>query len=74
MATIETFKKTLDFGEVGDNVGILVRNIKRDEVSRGQCLAKPGAYESFFNFEGEIYVLTEEEGGRKKPFFSGFEP
>ena len=72
--SMETFKKTLDFGEAGDDVGILLRGLKRDDVTRGHCLIKPGAYDTFFNFEAQLYILTEEEGGRKKPFFSGFQP
>lgn len=72
--SVETFKKTLDFGEAGDNVGILLRGLKREDLTRGQCLVKPGAYSTYFNFETQLYILTEEEGGRKKPFFTGFQP
>lgn len=72
--SVETFKKTLDYGEAGDNVGILVRGVKREDIYRGQALIKPGAYDTYFNFEAQLYVLTEEEGGRKKPFFTGFQP
>jgi len=72
--SVETFKKTLDLGEAGDNVGILLKGVKKEDISRGQALIKPGAYDTYFNFEAQLYVLTEEEGGRKKPFFSGFQP
>ena len=72
--SVETFKKTLDIGEAGDNVGILLKGVKKEDIYRGQALIKPGAYETYFNFEAQIYVLTEEEGGRKKPFFTGFQP
>jgi elongation factor Tu len=74
VVSVETFNKTLDQGEAGDNVGVLLRGTKKEEVHRGQCLAKPGAYKAHFNFEGEIYVMTEAEGGRKKPFLTGFQP
>jgi elongation factor Tu len=72
--SVETFKKTLDEGEAGDNVGVLLRGVKKEEVSRGQALAAPGVYPVYYNFEGSLYVLKEEEGGRKKPFFTGFQP
>ena len=72
--SVETFKKTLDIGEAGDNVGILLKGVKKDDIYRGQAIIKPGAYDSYFNFEAQLYVLTEEEGGRKKPFFTGFQP
>ncbi|MBB5022289.1 elongation factor Tu [Desulfurispira natronophila] len=71
---VEMFRKLLDQGQAGDNVGILLRGIKRDEVERGQVLAKPGSITPHTNFEGEIYVLTKEEGGRHTPFFSGYRP
>jgi elongation factor Tu len=74
IGSIETFKKQLETGEAGDNVGVLLKGVKKEEVSRGMALVKPGAYKTYFNFEGEIYVLTEDEGGRKKPFFTGFQP
>eukprot|EP00359_Climacostomum_virens_P005904 CAMPEP_0204904470 /NCGR_PEP_ID=MMETSP1397-20131031/4880_1 /ASSEMBLY_ACC=CAM_ASM_000891 /TAXON_ID=49980 /ORGANISM="Climacostomum Climacostomum virens, Strain Stock W-24" /LENGTH=409 /DNA_ID=CAMNT_0052073265 /DNA_START=84 /DNA_END=1313 /DNA_ORIENTATION=- len=74
VVSVETFNKTLEQGEAGDNVGVLLRGTKKEEVHRGQCLAKPGAYKAHFNFEGEIYVMTEAEGGRKKPFLTGFQP
>jgi len=71
---IEMFNKTLDQGMAGDNAGILLRGIKKDEVERGQVLAKPGSITPHTEFEGEIYVLTKEEGGRHKPFFTGYKP
>ena len=74
IASIETFKKGLDTGEAGDNVGVLLKGVKKEDINRGMALVKPGAYETFYNFEGEIYMLTEDEGGRKKPFFTGFQP
>ena len=74
VVSVETFKKTLDQGEAGDNVGLLLRGLKKEDISRGQAVVKPGAYSVHFNFEGQLYVLTEEEGGRKKPFFTGFSP
>lgn len=74
VVSVETFNKTLEQGEAGDNVGCLLRGTKKEEVHRGQCLSKPGAYKAHFNFEGEIYVMNEAEGGRKKPFMTGFQP
>ncbi|MGI6230498.1 MAG: elongation factor Tu [Tractidigestivibacter sp.] len=71
---IEMFRKTLDFCEAGDNVGILLRGIKREDVERGQVLCKPGTVTPHKEFTGEIYVLTKEEGGRHTPFFSGYRP
>ena len=71
---IEMFNKTLDQGMAGDNAGILLRGIKKDEVERGQVLAKPGSITPHTEFEGEVYVLTKEEGGRHKPFFTGYKP
>ena len=71
---IEMFNKTLDQGMAGDNAGILLRGIKKDEVQRGQVLAKPGSITPHTEFEGEIYILTKEEGGRHKPFFTGYKP
>jgi len=71
---VEMFKKTLDQGMAGDNAGILLRGIKKDEVQRGQVLAKPGTITPHTEFEGEVYVLTKEEGGRHKPFFNGYKP
>ena len=71
---IEMFRKTMDFCEAGDNVGILLRGIKREDVVRGQVLCKPGSVTPHHEFTGEIYVLTKEEGGRHTPFFSGYRP
>ncbi|WP_459943316.1 EF-Tu C-terminal domain-related protein, partial [Deferrisoma palaeochoriense] len=71
---IEMFRKILDQGEAGDNIGVLLRGVKRDEVERGQVLAKPGSITPHRNFEGEVYVLTKEEGGRHTPFFNGYRP
>jgi elongation factor Tu len=71
---IEMFNKTLDEGRAGDNAGILLRGIKKDEVRRGMVLAKPGTITPHTEFEGEVYVLTKEEGGRHKPFFKGYKP
>jgi elongation factor Tu len=71
---IEMFRKTLDVGQAGDNVGCLLRGISKDEVERGQVLAKPGSIKPHTNFGAEIYVLTKEEGGRHSAFFSGYRP
>jgi elongation factor Tu len=71
---VEMFRKLLDQGEAGHNVGILLRGIKRDEVERGQVLAKPGTITPHKKFKAEIYALTTEEGGRHKPFFDGYRP
>ena len=71
---VEMFNKTLDRGEAGDNVGLLLRGIKRDEIQRGQVLAKPGSITPHTKFEAEIYVLSKDEGGRHTPFFSGYRP
>jgi elongation factor Tu len=71
---VEMFRKLLDEGQAGDNVGILLRGTKRDEVERGQVLAKPGTITPHTEFEAEIYVLTKEEGGRHTPFFSNYRP
>ena len=71
---IEMFRKTLDFCEAGDNVGILLRGIRREDIERGQVLCKPGTVTPHQQFTGEIYVLTKEEGGRHTPFFSGYRP
>jgi elongation factor Tu len=68
------FRKLLDEGQAGDNVGILLRGTKRDDVERGQVLAKPGTINPHTEFEAEIYVLTKEEGGRHTPFFSNYRP
>ncbi|MBN2293712.1 MAG: elongation factor Tu [Pirellulales bacterium] len=71
---VEMFNKTLETGEAGDNVGLLLRGIKRDEIQRGQVLAKPGSITPHTKFEAEIYVLSKDEGGRHTPFFSGYRP
>jgi len=71
---VEMFRKLLDEGQAGDNVGVLLRGTKREEVERGQVLAKPGSITPHTDFEAEIYVLTKEEGGRHTPFFKGYRP
>jgi elongation factor Tu len=71
---VEMFNKTLDTGQAGDNVGCLLRGIRRDDVERGQVLAKPGSITPHTKFEAEVYVLSKEEGGRHTPFFSGYRP
>jgi elongation factor Tu len=71
---VEMFHKTLDQGEAGDAVGCLVRGIEREDVERGQVLAKPGTIKPQTHFEGQVYVLTKEEGGRHTPFFNGYKP
>lgn len=72
--SIEMFQKILDEGQAGDNVGILLRGLKKEDVERGQVLAKPGTITPHTEFEGEIYILTKEEGGRHTPFFPGYKP
>jgi len=72
--SIEMFNKMLDEGIAGDNVGILLRGLKKEEVERGQVLAKPGTITPHTEFEGEVYILTKEEGGRHTPFFTGYKP
>jgi len=71
---VEMFRKLLDDGQAGDNVGVLLRGTKRDEVERGQVLAKPGSITPHTKFEAEVYILTKEEGGRHTPFFKGYRP
>ena len=71
---VEMFRKLLDQGQAGDNIGALLRGTKKEEVERGQVLAKPGSITPHTNFKGEVYVLTKEEGGRHTPFFSGYRP
>ena len=71
---VEMFRKILDQGEAGDNIGVLLRGIKRDEVERGQVVAKPGSIMPHTKFEAQVYVLTKEEGGRHTPFFPGYRP
>jgi len=68
------FNKTLDQGQAGDNVGVLLRGIRREEIERGQVLSKPGSITPHTKFEAEVYVLSKEEGGRHTPFFSGYRP
>ena len=71
---VEMFRKLLDQGQAGDNVGLLLRGTKRDDVERGQVLAKPGSITPHTKFEAEVYVLSKEEGGRHTPFFKGYRP
>ena len=71
---LEMFRKTLDFAEAGDNIGVLLRGIQREEVQRGQVLAKPGSVHPHTKFVGKVYVLTKEEGGRHTPFFTNYRP
>jgi len=72
--SVEMFRKILDSGMAGDNVGLLLRGTKKDEVERGQVIAKPGSITPHTKFKGEVYILTKEEGGRHTPFFSGYRP
>ncbi|MGI9333575.1 MAG: elongation factor Tu, partial [Gammaproteobacteria bacterium] len=71
---VEMFRKLLDQGQAGDNVGILLRGVEREEIERGQVLAKPGSITPHTNFEAEVYVLSKDEGGRHTPFFKGYRP
>lgn len=71
---VEMFKKNLDQGQAGDNVGILLRGIERDDIERGQVLSKPGSITPHTEFDSEVYILTKEEGGRHTPFFKGYKP
>jgi elongation factor Tu len=71
---VEMFKKQLDQGQAGDNVGVLLRGIERDDIERGQVLAKPGSITPHTEFDSEVYILTKEEGGRHTPFFKGYKP
>ncbi|MFH0969002.1 MAG: elongation factor Tu [Patescibacteria group bacterium] len=71
---IEMFNKSLDKGQAGDNAGVLIRGTKKEDVERGQVLAKPGSITPHTEFEGEVYILTKEEGGRHTPFFKGYKP
>jgi elongation factor Tu len=71
---VEMFKKLLDQGQAGDNIGVLLRGTKKDDVERGQVLAKPGSIKPHTKFKGEVYILTKEEGGRHTPFFNGYRP
>jgi elongation factor Tu len=71
---VEMFRKLLDQGQAGDNVGVLLRSTKKDDVERGQVLAKPGSMTPHTEFECEVYVLSKDEGGRHTPFFKGYRP
>ncbi len=71
---VEMFRKLLDSGEAGDNIGVLLRGTKREEVERGQVLAAPGSITPHTNFQAEAYILTKEEGGRHTPFFTNYRP
>ncbi|MFD1319356.1 elongation factor Tu [Loigolactobacillus zhaoyuanensis] len=71
---LEMFRKTLDFGEAGDNVGVLLRGVNREQVERGQVLAKPGSIKIHDKFKGQVYILSKDEGGRHTPFFSNYRP
>ena len=71
---VEMFRKLLDSGQAGDNVGVLLRGTKREDVERGQVLAKPGSITPHTTFKAEAYILTKEEGGRHTPFFNGYRP
>ena len=71
---VEMFRKLLDQGQAGDNIGVLLRGTKKEEVERGQVLAKPGSIHPHTNFKGEVYALTKDEGGRHTPFFTGYRP
>jgi elongation factor Tu len=71
---VEMFRKLLDQGQAGDNIGALLRGIEKENVERGQVLCKPGSITPHTNFEGQVYVLTKEEGGRHKPFFNNYRP
>src|SRR5204862_2447863 len=71
---VEMFRKLLDDGQAGDNVGLLLRGIEKDQIEGGMVLAKPGSIKPHTQFESEVYVLTKEEGGRHTPFFKGYRP
>ena len=71
---VEMFRKLLDAGEAGDNVGVLLRGVKREEIERGQVLAKPGSIQPHTHFDAEVYILSKDEGGRHTPFFKGYRP
>jgi elongation factor Tu len=68
------FRKQLDEGQAGDNVGVLLRGVEKEDIERGQVIAKPGSIKPHTDFEAQVYVLTKEEGGRHTPFFSGYKP
>jgi elongation factor Tu len=71
---VEMFRKLLDAGEAGDNIGVLLRGVEKDDVERGQVLAKPGSIKAHTKFKGEVYILSKDEGGRHTPFFNGYRP
>jgi elongation factor Tu len=71
---VEMFKKTLDYGQAGDNVGLLLRGVEREDIERGQVLAKPASVKPHTHFESQVYILSKEEGGRHTPFFKGYRP
>jgi elongation factor Tu len=71
---VEMFRKLLDQGQAGDNVGLLLRGIKREDVERGQVVVKPGSITPHVNFEGSVYILSKDEGGRHTPFFNNYRP
>jgi elongation factor Tu len=71
---VEMFRKLLDQGQAGDNIGVLLRGTKKEEIERGQVLCKPGSITPHHNFEANVYVLNKEEGGRHKPFFTNYRP
>ncbi|MFN7022032.1 MAG: EF-Tu/IF-2/RF-3 family GTPase, partial [Phycisphaerales bacterium] len=71
---VEMFQKTLDQGMAGDNVGVLLRGIEKNDIERGQVICKPGSIKPHTKFKGQVYVLTKEEGGRHTPFFSNYRP
>jgi elongation factor Tu len=71
---VEMFRKLLDEGQAGDNVGLLIRGVKREDVERGQVVVKPGTTTPHTDFEGSVYILSKEEGGRHKPFFTNYRP
>jgi elongation factor Tu len=71
---VEMFRKILDEGQAGDNVGLLLRGMKKEDVERGMVICKPGSVTPHTNFEAEVYILTKEEGGRHTPFFTGYRP
>src|SRR6202043_3971049 len=71
---VEMFRKLLDAGEAGDNIGVLLRGVEKTDVERGQVLAKPGSILPHTKFKGEVYILSKEEGGRHTPFFNGYRP
>src|SRR4029453_12591646 len=71
---VEMFRKLLDQGQAGDNVGLLLRGIKREDVERGQAVVKPGSIPPHTNFEGSVYILSKDEGGRHTPFFNNYRP